>query len=733
MQNIFIDVLPPWVETGLQPAFYDLESGTVLQQTARMWAKMREMGVAFNTFTEDVTETVNRFIDEFHELYTYVHDYFDNLDVQEEINHKLDIMAEDGTLANILNEIIISEIRFKYLQRVTPNNSLYDGHVHNFMQGFCYVDGKIVACFINQSYADNYVRLAEINIENGSIIRQAYLELNHANAISYSAKDNKLYVASCAKMVDGVYTYDNTIFAVDYATFELIDTINVVNIPEGHRIRSVWYDNETDTLYGGDVYDMFVIDEATETITETVELEQTYIDKTATNQTLKKFGRYYVGCYLSFIVYWDIYTKKTIKIQPVNIIQDDEYIGELEDIAVDENGNIIIGCTNYDTPRLADRNASFYISNPHYNVGKAFTPFGATTTSKNIYVDPSNITGYEDGTTEHPFISLQRAINYSMIRDNLNTRINIAEGSYPYTYVHGVRNCDFNITGDVTIDGLEILNSDLVIESTSDDNTVVINGISAKFSSFKNIRPITINKFTRNDVTGSTYNFYSYFATVELLNCTFTGNNDHTLIKADRHSDMSLYSCEFSDYDGYYAVDADWCSVVYTYELTLNKEISSSDRNFKIQGGSRFFTRNALLDENNFDILSQAMKYPTMSEGTILHHFSGDCCVIDPHFNAVILTIKKAGATNDHVTVTSRIEDLDHLVVDTVMLSGSTRIYGCIEFRYDDTTNMLKINFSRRCVYTYSDNSNVYRSNTSDTPESETDWCSVTKVAFIQI
>jgi hypothetical protein len=61
MQNIFIDVLPPWVETGLQPAFYDLESGTVLQQTARMYAKVRELTEGFNTFTENVTNEVNTF------------------------------------------------------------------------------------------------------------------------------------------------------------------------------------------------------------------------------------------------------------------------------------------------------------------------------------------------------------------------------------------------------------------------------------------------------------------------------------------------------------------------------------------------------------------------------------------------------------------------------------------------------------------------------------------------
>lgn len=44
------------------------------------------------------------------ELQNYVNNYFDNLDVQDEINNKLDEMATDGTLENIINQEIFSEI-----------------------------------------------------------------------------------------------------------------------------------------------------------------------------------------------------------------------------------------------------------------------------------------------------------------------------------------------------------------------------------------------------------------------------------------------------------------------------------------------------------------------------------------------------------------------------------------------------------------------------------------------
>ena len=102
MQNIFIDFLPPWVETGLQPAFYDKESGTVLQQVARMYAKVNQLVKAFDDLDEATVTTVNDYISRFTELKDYVDNYFDNLDVQEEIDNKLDEMAESGQLLDIL-------------------------------------------------------------------------------------------------------------------------------------------------------------------------------------------------------------------------------------------------------------------------------------------------------------------------------------------------------------------------------------------------------------------------------------------------------------------------------------------------------------------------------------------------------------------------------------------------------------------------------------------------------
>ena len=56
---------------------------------------------------------INKIIDSLNQMGIVVEnisDYFDNLDVQEEINNKLDAMAEDGTLAEIINQEIFGEL-----------------------------------------------------------------------------------------------------------------------------------------------------------------------------------------------------------------------------------------------------------------------------------------------------------------------------------------------------------------------------------------------------------------------------------------------------------------------------------------------------------------------------------------------------------------------------------------------------------------------------------------------
>ena len=51
-------------------------------------------------------ENIKKLYEAYNELQNYVNNYFDNLDIQEEINNKLDQMAEDGTLQEIITQFL---------------------------------------------------------------------------------------------------------------------------------------------------------------------------------------------------------------------------------------------------------------------------------------------------------------------------------------------------------------------------------------------------------------------------------------------------------------------------------------------------------------------------------------------------------------------------------------------------------------------------------------------------
>lgn len=172
MENIFVEFLPPWVETGLQPAFYDKESGTVLQQTARMYDRVNMLVRMFNKLSKNTKETVEEYINKFNDLHNYVHDYFDNLDVQEEINNKLDDMAEAGTLTDIIAQYLTlaGVLAFSTVSDLASAENLAVGSkakTYGYKrQGDGVYDLYVVREIVNTDVVDGYNIIALTNTED---------------------------------------------------------------------------------------------------------------------------------------------------------------------------------------------------------------------------------------------------------------------------------------------------------------------------------------------------------------------------------------------------------------------------------------------------------------------------------------------------------------------------------------------------------------------------------------
>ena len=93
----------------------DFDAITNYQLFCKLGEEINKLIESMNLSGEQVEELTTAFND----LQDYVNNYFENLDVQEEINNKLNQMVQDGTLENIINEQIFSNLN----EQITSNTN----------------------------------------------------------------------------------------------------------------------------------------------------------------------------------------------------------------------------------------------------------------------------------------------------------------------------------------------------------------------------------------------------------------------------------------------------------------------------------------------------------------------------------------------------------------------------------------------------------------------------------
>ena len=120
-----------WCQTVL-PTVYD-DSLSYYELLNKVVSVLNDVIDNESTVENNVTELYNAFV----ELNTFVDTYFDDLDVTEEINNKLDTMAEDGTLARLLAEYVYTAPTYaENISQMTDHSTLYingqDGYIYRW-------------------------------------------------------------------------------------------------------------------------------------------------------------------------------------------------------------------------------------------------------------------------------------------------------------------------------------------------------------------------------------------------------------------------------------------------------------------------------------------------------------------------------------------------------------------------------------------------------------------------
>lgn len=98
----------------------------VIQNVDNLNDSVNSTNQSFETLKGYVNTTKDTLINTYNELQSYVNTYFDNLDVQEEINEKLDEMADSGELSNLLAPFIPDLVTAWLNSHVTPTSPVVD-------------------------------------------------------------------------------------------------------------------------------------------------------------------------------------------------------------------------------------------------------------------------------------------------------------------------------------------------------------------------------------------------------------------------------------------------------------------------------------------------------------------------------------------------------------------------------------------------------------------------------
>ncbi|MBO7692643.1 MAG: hypothetical protein J6T10_08430 [Methanobrevibacter sp.] len=164
-----------------------------------------------NNNAEAVSELQAKYI----ELKTYIDNYFDNLDVQEEINNKLDDMVEAGTLQEIIADYLNSKAIFGF------------DNVANMKASTNLIDGSYAETLGYYAKNDGGKSLYKIRtITNDDVVDEAtIIALNDNTLIAELIIDENVNVNQFGAKGDGI-TNDTTAFNKAITKLDMVNLLN---------------------------------------------------------------------------------------------------------------------------------------------------------------------------------------------------------------------------------------------------------------------------------------------------------------------------------------------------------------------------------------------------------------------------------------------------------------------------------------------------------------------------
>ena len=229
-----------------------------------------DMIALYNAFTElqtyifdefaDYKEQVDGEIENFEtsvtgrvdSLETFMNNYFDNLDVQEEINNKLDAMVEAGTLQEIVADYLNSKAVFGFdnVASMQSSTNLIDGSYAKTLGYYAKNDGggslyKIRTITNDDVIDDKFI--IEIGDSSNELIAELIYKNNQLNLLQVGGKASDNTIDNGA-IINYILNKDINLY-IPRGTFTIVTTINPKSYSNLTCDGTLTYDGSGNCLY----------------------------------------------------------------------------------------------------------------------------------------------------------------------------------------------------------------------------------------------------------------------------------------------------------------------------------------------------------------------------------------------------------------------------------------------------------------------------------------------------
>ena len=201
------------------------------------------------TSQNEVVEATAGLLEAFDTLKNYVDTYFDNLDIQDEINNKLDQMAEDGTLQEIIGDYLQTNVAWTFdtVAEMKLSINLVNGSYARTLGFHSADDGGGALYYITNSGTANEMDVIAVGDLYANLVTNKIVNVKQFGAYGDDSHDDYSVIARAI-----VYAKNNELRYIffpagQYLTSEVISVPNNITI-EGEKKSAVTIKKTTNNV-----------------------------------------------------------------------------------------------------------------------------------------------------------------------------------------------------------------------------------------------------------------------------------------------------------------------------------------------------------------------------------------------------------------------------------------------------------------------------------------------------